>query len=132
MPPVNALARLFKLTERESKIVEPISTKSTFKALKLSLDRLDRDWSRRRLQGVRLAVFLLKKDSEGLYGAAAADPAAFNRALPYLKGEAIHLRKSAVLVEKAAARISTVLARHEREQPQPQSQQSELTSSSPA
>ena len=115
MPPINALARLFKLTERESKTVEPVSTASTFKALKLSLARLDRDWARRRLQGVRLAVFLLKKDSEGLYADITADPAAFERALPYLKREAIQLRKSTALVDKAVARVSTVLARHERQ-----------------
>ena len=117
MPPVNALARLLRLTERESPTVEPVSTNPNFKALKLSLTRLDQDWARRRLQGVRLAVFLLKKDSDSLYADVAADSAACSRALPYLKREHIHLRKSAALIDKAAVRISSVLARHEREQP---------------
>jgi hypothetical protein len=44
MPPTNALARLLKLTERESKTVEPGSTIAAFKALQLSLRNGSEPW----------------------------------------------------------------------------------------
>lgn len=117
----NRITRLLALAERELNNTRAAPAKDKFKGLRLDLGRLDADWERRRGEGVRLAAFLLRDDSDGLYRKARADLDAFEKSVPWLKREASQLRKSAKLIDKAAARVSTVLVRVEREQATPSS-----------
>ena len=116
MPPTNAVAKLLSLFEGSSHTDDLEPSSSKFKALKLNTDRLDNDWGRRRLRGVRLAAFLLKNDSETLHGLVCTDElATYQETVRCLKREALQLKKSAALVEKATKRVSAVIARCERE-----------------
>lgn len=129
MPPANPVAKLLSLFEGSSADNDLTPAKETFKALKLNVDRLDSDWGRRRLRGVRLAAFLLRNDSETMHRLICTDElATYQRTVHSLRSEAVQLKKSAALVDKAAKRVAAVIARCERERISAQTHQKpELT-----
>ena len=117
--PASNFTRLQSLSDREYRNLstskpEQVEGPRSFKPRKLSLDRYDRRWDRKRGSAIRLTGVLLRDTEEAMQQrvcASSATKKTYSSAAGWLTSEAELLRKTAKMHEMAVARLTTVLAR---------------------
>lgn len=106
--------RLFALADREFKATRAAPVRTKFKGLKLNIGKYDETRDRRRGAAARMMGVVLRDSDETLFQRVCADNAAsrtYTDAAAWLQREAEHLRRHAVMLDTAVARLTTVLDR---------------------
>ncbi len=117
MPTVNR-SRLLALSEkefrREAEAPEPRPARSTFRPIRLNINKYDSTWDRKRGSAARMTAILLRESDTQLTERvceSAASCRTYGGAADWLAGEARYLRKVASMMDSAAGRLGVVLQR---------------------
>lgn len=108
--------RLFALAEREFKANRTTRVRERFRGMNLNVGKYDEGWDRKRGSAVRMMAVILRDDDEGLYARVTESAQAaktYASAAAWLLREGEYLRKTAGMLDTAAARLKVVLDRYE-------------------
>lgn len=122
MSPANRM-RLMALSEREFqreyRAPTQVQPQRKFKSIQVNLSKLDGSWDRKRGAAARFMAIILRNDDEALRHRITESETTidtYSEGAKWLRREATYLEKTARMMNTAAGRISTVLARAKSDQ----------------